>query len=123
VRRPRVGPRRLLVNQSPDRFVYVPVMSLPVLDILARGLRYAFRMLRKTPGFTAIALLTLATGSGVNTAVFTVVNGLLLRPLPYPEPDRLASVATLIRSDRGQNDNTAVDGATFLAIHDNAKTV
>jgi predicted permease len=80
-------------------------------------------MLRKTPGFTAIARVTLAVGIGVNTAVFTVVNGLLLTPLPYPEPDRLATVQTLIRSPRGQNTNEAVDGNIFFAIHDAATTV
>src|SRR4051794_7189495 len=97
--------------------------SMPLLETLGRDVRYAWRMLRKTPGFTAIALVTLAVGIGVNTAVFTVVNGLLLKPLPYPEPERLATVQTLIRSPRGQNNNESVDGNTFLAIHEAAATV
>jgi predicted permease len=80
-------------------------------------------MLRKTPGFSLIALTTLAVGIGVNTAVFSVVNGLLLKPLPYPEPDRLATVITLVRSPRGQGTSDSVDGRTFLAIHDNATLV
>jgi predicted permease len=97
--------------------------SVPVLEPIVRDLRYAFRMLRKTPGFTAIALITLAVGIGVNTAVFTVVNGLLLKPLPYPHPERLATVTTMFRSPRGEGESTSVDGKTFLAIHDNATTV
>lgn len=96
---------------------------MPVLEPILRDLRYAVRMLRKTPSFTLIALITLAVGIGVNTAVFTVVNTLLLKPLPYPDPARLASVSIVLRSSRGSNENTAVDGNTFLAIHDAAATV
>ena len=56
---------------------------------ILRDVRYAGRMLVRNPGFTLIALLTFAVGIGVNTAVFSVFNGVLLRPLPYPEPDRI----------------------------------
>jgi putative ABC transport system permease protein len=66
--------------------------GLPWLDTLARDSRYALRSLRRNPTFTAVALLTLALGIGANTAVFSVLDGVLLKPLPYPDAERLVAV-------------------------------
>ncbi len=80
------------------------------MGTLLQDLRYGMRLIAKSPGFAAIAIITLALGIGANTAVFSVVNGVLLNPLPYPQPDRLVSVYSKTK----QFDHSSISYPNFL---------
>jgi len=85
--------------------------------------RYARRVLAKTPVFTLTALATLALAIGVNTAVFALVNAVLLEPLPYPHPERLALLSQTVWQGGSAGSDTAIDGRTWELVRDRATIV
>ncbi len=86
-----------------------------LLEELAQDLRYTFRMLRANPGFTAVVAMSLALGIGANTAIFSLVNAVLLRPLPYRDADRLVAVWEWNIRERHINTVTAANYADWKA--------
>ena len=96
------------VEQTKER--YRDQRSLPFLERLLQDMRFGLRGLRKHPGFACLAILTLALGIGVNTSLFTVVHGVLLSPLPFPEPERLVSLYERAVGADNNNDNVVAGG-------------
>src|SRR5213082_2726200 len=86
-------------------------------------LKFAFRQLLKNPGFTAVAVLTLALGIGANTAIFSVVNAVLLKPLPFPEPDQLIAVGMTDTRQKGETNLNSLSYPDFFDFRDQNRTL
>ena len=92
-----------------------------LVEEVVQDLRYGARMMRKTPGLTLIAVVTLALGIGANSAIFSVVNAVLLRPLDHPEPERLVRVS--LQNVQAEEPYNPLGTADFLAIRERNRTL
>jgi putative ABC transport system permease protein len=93
---------------------------LPLVETAIRDVRYAVRIMRRAPAFSTAAVLTLAVAIAANVAVFSVADAVLLRPLPYPDPDSLALVTRGSASVPVESFDISQDGRTWEAIRDHA---
>jgi hypothetical protein len=99
---------------------YPDEQGLPFIENLLQDVRYAWRQMRKSPSFTLLTALILTLGIGVNTAIFSLVDHILLEPLPFSQPDHLYSVWA--HSDAQGNARIAASGPDFLDYQDQSRS-
>jgi len=93
------------------------------MGVLAQNLKFAARQLRRNPGFTATAIFTLALAIGANTAIFSIVDALLLKSLPYAQPERLGTIFTRVTGAKAFNMRDDIDGEQWELLRDNVPTL
>ena len=110
----RIKALREFGGLAQTRETYRVRRGFPLLGQIVRDLRFAFRQLRRAPGFALTAILTLALGLGANTAIFSLINGFILRPIPTPHPEQLAML--VYRRSDARTPNHYFSGPMFRAL-------
>jgi predicted permease len=93
------------------------------MELFAQNLRFAIRQLRRNPGFTVAVIFTLALAIGANTAIFSIVNALMVKNLPYAQPERLGTVNMRVTGAQASDERTVLDGAQWEMLRDNAPSL
>jgi putative ABC transport system permease protein len=115
--RRRIGNPLRLREQSREPWTFATV------ETFAQDVRHALRLMRRDPAFTVTALATLALGIGLNTAIFSVAYGVLWRPLPYPNPDRLVIVSSAQQTETGPKTFSTWPPLTYAALRPRVTTL
>ncbi len=118
----RIAARRQFGSVLSSREQVHEMNSIGWIERLDRDLRFTIRTLRKTPGFTIAAVATLALGIGATTAVFSVLNAVLIRPLPYPQPDALVGIWHSAEFQGHTSNNVRLSSTMYLAYREHNQT-
>ena len=93
------------------------------MDALGQNLKFAVRQLWRYPGFTVTVILTLALSIGANTAIFSIVNALMLKSLPYSHPERMGTIYTRVTGTRAEDERHHVNGEQWELLRDNVPSL
>ena len=118
----RIAARRQLGNTLLVREEMYRMNSIGWIERVSSDLSFALRMIRRNAGFAAAAIATLALGTGATTAIFAVVNGVLIRPLPYPDPDALIAVWHSAQFQSVTSNNIRLSSTMYLAYRAHNET-
>jgi predicted permease len=119
----RTAALRAFGGITQTRETYRLQRGLPFLQHFARDLRFAFRQLRRAPGFTLTAVVTLALSIGANTAIFSIVNALMLKSLPYADPERIGTIFMRVQGPDPFDGLNDVDGEQWELLRDNVPSL
>ena len=123
----RLAARRALGGVAHAKDLHRDARSFPWLDDARRDVQYAIRTLRRSPGFAGVVVLTIALGIGANTAIFSVLDAVLLHPLPFSEADRLVRLYENVPASEAPNGRPrrlgGIDAREFLAVRAQARTL